>query len=396
MSNSSLVTVTVPSPTKGSRCGQPIDTITIHCTAGNGTAEEIGNIFVNPERKASSNYGVGKDGSIGLYVNESERSCCSNSTSNDRRAITIEVSSGANGDCVVSDAAYNATIDLVADICRRNNIPKLIWSPDPECRRSHSDGCNMTCHRDFNSQKSCPGPYLYSRMPEIAKAVNDKIGAAGPYIVQGNETPDIQDGATGTNAGTGNDCSDQSASADDRVDSDGNFSDSATRTGIAILKALVGFDDDLCDIVEEKLMKLAGGIDNPAALLPIEDGDAAAIASAATEGVKKVIDVSAAIMNGISGVIPDVLASALNCDALKNGAAQLNGIGDEIEKREIHNRSYASAYRDSEANPDTAMTTDSINAALDKIAKDDNDSTGDKLPENTPDDGTGDTKAMAD
>ena len=76
----------------------------------------------------------------------------------------------------VSDAAYNSLIQLVTDVCKRNGIKKLVWSDNKTDRITHKNGCNMTVHRDF-ANKVCPGDYLYSRMGEIADAVNKNLGA---------------------------------------------------------------------------------------------------------------------------------------------------------------------------------------------------------------------------
>ena len=76
----------------------------------------------------------------------------------------------------VTDKAYNALIELVTDICRRNGIKKLVWSTDKNKRMNHLDGCNMTVHRDY-ANKSCPGTYLYERHGDIAAKVNAKLGA---------------------------------------------------------------------------------------------------------------------------------------------------------------------------------------------------------------------------
>lgn len=91
--NSPLVNVTLLSPNHSGQRIHAIDTITIHCVVGQCTAKRIGEIFQPTSRQASSNYGVGLDGSIGLYVEEKNRSWCSSSNANDQRAITIEVAS---------------------------------------------------------------------------------------------------------------------------------------------------------------------------------------------------------------------------------------------------------------------------------------------------------------
>ena len=64
MSNSPLVSYTKLSPNHSGRRKHAIDTISIHCMAGDLTVESCGNLFVSPSRKASSNYGIGSDGRI--------------------------------------------------------------------------------------------------------------------------------------------------------------------------------------------------------------------------------------------------------------------------------------------------------------------------------------------
>lgn len=172
--NSSLARVRVLSPNHSGARKHVIDTITIHCTAGQLSAAQIGNIFKNPARRASSNYGIGLDGSIGLYVEEKNRSWCSSSSYNDNRAVTIEVSSDPRYPYAVTDKAYSSLIDLVTDICVRNNIKRLVWSTNAYYRVNHLYGCNMTVHRDY-ANKSCPGEYLYSRHGEIASKVNSRL-----------------------------------------------------------------------------------------------------------------------------------------------------------------------------------------------------------------------------
>ena len=89
--NSPLVDYTRYSPNHSGRRNHNIDTISIHCMAGNLSIESCGAMFADSSRQASSNYGIGSDGRIGLYVDEANRSWCTSSASNDNRAVTIEV-----------------------------------------------------------------------------------------------------------------------------------------------------------------------------------------------------------------------------------------------------------------------------------------------------------------
>lgn len=180
MSNSNLVSYTKLSP----HCNKPrlhkIDKITIHHMAAvNASIERCGEEFAKPNRRGSSNYGVGSDGRIGMYVEEKNRAWTSSSPANDHRAVTIEVANdGGAPDWHVSDKALAATIDLCVDICRRNGIKALNFTGD-------ATG-NLTMHRYFTAT-SCPGPYLASKFPYIAQEVNRRLGAM--HITPGKKKP---------------------------------------------------------------------------------------------------------------------------------------------------------------------------------------------------------------
>ena len=146
MSNSPLVSYTKISPNRTSPRNHAIDTITIHCVVGQCSVETLGNVFAPKERQASSNYGVGVDGRIGMYCEEKDRSWCSSSGTNDHRAITIEVASDTTEPYAVNAKAYAALLDLVTDICKRNGIKKLLWKADKSLI-GQVDKQNMTVHR---------------------------------------------------------------------------------------------------------------------------------------------------------------------------------------------------------------------------------------------------------
>lgn len=202
VSNSSLATYTRISKNKNSPRNHAIDTITIHCIVGQWTAKQGCDYFATTDRQCSANYVVGKDGSIGLSVDEKDRSWCSSSGANDHRAITIEVASDTTHPYKVTDAAFAALLDLVEDICRRNGIKKLVWSTNKNDRVNHLNGCNMTVHRDY-ANKACPGDYLYNRHAEIAATVNQRL--QGGVSGAGNETtpPATQKPTGGTAGATG-------------------------------------------------------------------------------------------------------------------------------------------------------------------------------------------------
>lgn len=174
MSNSTLATYTRISPNKTSPRNHKIDTITIHCMACDLSVERCGAVFAKRTRMASSNYGVGSDGRVGLYVEEKDRSWCSSNKANDHRAVTIEVACEPVAPYKVTDAAMAALIELVADICRRNDIKQLLWKGDKSLI-GQVDKQNMTVHRWF-AKKACPGDYLYGKHGYIAAEVNKRLG----------------------------------------------------------------------------------------------------------------------------------------------------------------------------------------------------------------------------
>lgn len=167
--NSPLVSYTRISPHRGSRNGHVIDTITIHCAAAQAAVETLGRLFQT--KQASANYGIGADGRVGMYVEEKDRSWCTSNNANDARAVTIEVACDNRHPYAVKDAVYKKLITLVADICKRNGIEKLVWSTNKYDRMNHKGGCNMTVHRDYEN-KACPGQWLYERHGQIAAEVN--------------------------------------------------------------------------------------------------------------------------------------------------------------------------------------------------------------------------------
>ena len=171
--NSPLVSYTCLSPYHSGERNHTIDTVTIHCVVGQCSVESLGTHFSDGSTKASSNYGIGYDGKIGMYVEEKNRSWCSSSSSNDNRAITIEVASDTVAPYKVTDKAMESLVNLLTDICRRNGIKNLLWKADKSLI-GQVDEQNMTVHRWF-APTACPGEYLFSKHSDIAAEVNKRL-----------------------------------------------------------------------------------------------------------------------------------------------------------------------------------------------------------------------------
>lgn len=168
-----------------------IDTITIH-HAANGTgcnkgagANTLDVIFASCGLGGSCQYGIDSNGKIGQMLAEKYRSWCSDSRSNDMRAITIEVANCAGKPTwAVSDKALNAVIDLCADICKRNGKKKMVWISDKSKALAYApkaDEMRMTLHKwvcEAKGGTGCPEQYLISKMPYIAEQVTKKLGGS--------------------------------------------------------------------------------------------------------------------------------------------------------------------------------------------------------------------------
>lgn len=176
MSNSRLPTYVRLSPNVTKPRQGTIKGVAIHCTAGGKDlpARAFADIprFAIPDRDngASCHYVVGGDGSIAQVCGEENRAWC---TSNkiDHQLVTIEVASDHVAPYLVNAVAIQSLVKLLADICQRNGIPKLLWKGDKSLM-GQWDKQNMVVHR-WTSNKACPGDFLYNLHQKIANAVNE-------------------------------------------------------------------------------------------------------------------------------------------------------------------------------------------------------------------------------
>lgn len=164
-SNSSLVTQTKLSTKFNPRTG-PITGITIHMNAGVCSVASLLDFASKTTRSMSFNYCIG-DNEVGMCVEEANRAWTSSSRSNDMRCVTIEViNSSIGGEWPISDESMTTLIKLCADICIRNNIPKLYYNG--------TTSATLTRHCMF-ANTSCPGPYIKNHTDYICAEVNKLI-----------------------------------------------------------------------------------------------------------------------------------------------------------------------------------------------------------------------------
>ena len=173
MGYSALTNAVIMSPNHSGSRYNSISKITIHHMAGNLSIETCGNVFLNPNRQASSNYGIGSDGRIACYVDEENHPWTSANWENDDRAITIEVAnSETGGDWPISQAAYASLISLCADICNRYGIyPYYDGTPS----------ATLTEHCMFVAT-NCPGPTIHAMQVNHVIEIDIRAAMAGGAV----------------------------------------------------------------------------------------------------------------------------------------------------------------------------------------------------------------------
>ena len=184
-SNSSLVAYTLLSPNHSGLRTEQIDRISPHCVVGQCTAEGLGDWFHKSSTQASSNYGIDRNGRVGLYVEEKNRSWCTSSNANDQRAVTIECASDTVEPYTMYETVYAKLIELCVDICKRNGKKKLLWFGDKDKSLNYEpkdDEMLITVHRWF-ANKSCPGNWLYARLGDLAAKVTAQLGGGNEEVI---------------------------------------------------------------------------------------------------------------------------------------------------------------------------------------------------------------------
>lgn len=177
MSNSKLVTYVKLSPNYTDGRNHKIDWFIPHCVVGQVSVESLGDMFARTSRGASSTYGIGSDGRIALYVDESNRPWTTSSSYADNRGITVECASDSTDPYAFKDVVYESLIKLAVDCCERNGKTKMIWFGDRTKTLNYTPASNemvIAVHRWF-ANKSCPGDWLYNRLGSFADEVNKRL-----------------------------------------------------------------------------------------------------------------------------------------------------------------------------------------------------------------------------
>src|SRR5690625_5277674 len=144
--------------------------VIVHHWAHVGGIAGVLNKFVYSTRQSSVSYIMRNTGHLIGSVDERYRPWTSNSAAADNPAITIEIENETGApNYKVSDASIEKLTQLLVDIARRHGWKQIRF------------GHEVRGHREFYAT-ACPGPYLWPRLPAIAKEANRRLqgGTATP------------------------------------------------------------------------------------------------------------------------------------------------------------------------------------------------------------------------
>ena len=172
---SKLAYKTSLSPNNSGLRKYPVTRITPHVVVGHFDAETVAGWFNKPDRKASANYIIGKDGKILCNCLEENRAWTSGDGDNDNRAITIECASDLNTPYALNLDVYNALIDLTVDICQRYKKRRIVWYDDKLLTHQPADDEMLITAHYFFQNVACFGQWLKGKMPDYVAKVNERL-----------------------------------------------------------------------------------------------------------------------------------------------------------------------------------------------------------------------------
>lgn len=164
-------------PNKSSRNGCAVDRLTIHCMAGHMTAKACADYFAKSSTQASANYCIGSDGEVAISCPPEYRSWCSSNGDNDRRAITIEVSSDNKHPYIFDSKALDTLMEFVPNVMKMYNKDTLVYIPDKDKALAYQPKPNemlLTFHRWFKN-KACPGDWWMGMQDAFVNEINKKF-----------------------------------------------------------------------------------------------------------------------------------------------------------------------------------------------------------------------------
>lgn len=159
------------------RGGKKVSGIVLHTMVGYMQPSE--NRFNDPASGVSVHYGVGMDGSLRQWVEEANTAWQAGNYSVNQTTIGIEHEDNGNyNDGVRTDAEYQASAELVADICRRYGFP--------------ADSSHIFIHKNVIDKSRYPGGTACPDGLDTNKIISMAAAKLGGEDM--GKSPDLNDG----------------------------------------------------------------------------------------------------------------------------------------------------------------------------------------------------------
>lgn len=151
----------------GGKRKKPIRVLIPHHNAGVVSGQNLANYLKTTTRAVSATYVIGQKGEVFQSLDESLQPYTTSNRAIDTEAITFEIANSKGApNWEISNASFDALVELSIDICKRYGIKEVKYTGD---KRG-----NIHLHKWY-AATNCPGPYVESLMPEYARRVNEGL-----------------------------------------------------------------------------------------------------------------------------------------------------------------------------------------------------------------------------
>lgn len=166
---------------------KPIRVLIPHHNAGVVSGQGLASYIKTTTRALSATYIIGQKGEVFQGLDESLEPYTTSNRAIDTEAITFEIANSKGApNWEISNASFDALVELSIDICKRHGIKEVSYTGD---KRG-----NIHLHKWYAST-SCPGPYVESLMPEYARRINEGLKPKPTPKPEGDKMYKIQIGA---------------------------------------------------------------------------------------------------------------------------------------------------------------------------------------------------------
>lgn len=153
----------------GGKRKKPITVIVPHHNAGVTTGLNLAKYIKETSRQLSCTYVIGQEGEVFQTLDTSLEPYTTSNRDIDTRAVTFEIANSTGAPTYeITDASFDALVEVSIATFKENGIKEAVYTGDKTG--------NIHLHKWYAST-NCPGPYVEKRMPELARRINEGLGA---------------------------------------------------------------------------------------------------------------------------------------------------------------------------------------------------------------------------